>query len=131
MIMQLLDEIQSALKHLSKVQNKNTRNGFTTATSIIENSDVESIRRLVETVLAPYLADGEKISSKISGGDIFDSGKAYFKILGGQIIEYYHYPTTTSLFIRIYNISRDDKTWIAIYLDENKNTPWWEKESPK
>ncbi|GBE17593.1 hypothetical protein BMS3Abin16_00177 [archaeon BMS3Abin16] len=129
--MQAIDEIQSALKHLSKVQNKNMREGFTTATSIIENSDVESIVELVESVLAPYLADGEKISSQLSKGEIFDCGKAYFKILGGHIIEYYHYPTTTSLFIRIYNISRDDKTWIALYMDENKNTPWWEKESSK
>ncbi len=129
--MQAIDEIQSALKPLSKVQNKNTRSGFTSATSIVENSDVKTIRKIVESALVPYMADGEKISSQIRGGDIFDGGAAYFKILGGQIIEYYHYPSTTSLFIRIYNISRDDKTWIAIYLDENKNTPWWEKESPK
>ncbi len=129
--MQAIDEIQSALKPLSKVQNKNVREGFTTATSIIENSDVESIRRLVETVLAPYLANGEKISSTLSKGEIFDGGKAYFEILSGQIIEYYHYPSTTSLFIRIYKISSGEKDWIAIYLDENKNTPWWEKEFPK
>jgi|GEM_PF-2117280 len=129
--MQAIDEIQSALKPISKVQNKNTCKGFTTATSIIEDASLSDVITTVESVLAPYLSDGEKISSKISGGEIFDSGKAYFKILGGQIIEYYHYPTTTSLFIRIYKITREDKTWISIYIDENKDTPWWEKEPLK
>ena len=125
--MSILDEIQASLKGVSKVQKVNVRVDFTTAMSIIEGKDPDEVGKRVENVLEKYVTNGEKIITKIDGGEIFDSGKAYFNILGGYVIEFYEYKSTTSVFIRIYRISDDIKDWIAVYIDQNPTTPWWDK----
>jgi hypothetical protein len=105
----------------------NQREGFTTGMSIIEGKSAEEVEILIESVLDSHLKGGEKIVSKLKGGEILDSGKASFTILGGFVVEFYEYETTTSVFIRNYNIADGKKDWIAVYIDQNPATPWWDK----
>jgi hypothetical protein len=125
--MSILDEIQSGLKEISKVQKVNDEGDFKTGMSIIEGEDTVDIKKKVEKALEKYVPNGEKIITRIWEGEIFDSGKAYFNIMEGYIIEFYEYKTTTSVFIRIYRISDKIKDWIAVYIDQNLATPWWDK----
>ncbi len=125
--MSILDEIQEVLKGISKVQKVNVRGDFTTAMSIIDGEDTVDVVKLVEQALEKYVPNGEKIITKIDEGKIFDSGKVYFNIRDGYVIEFYDYKTTTSVFIRIYWISDEIKEWIAVYIDQNPATPWWDK----
>ena len=124
--MSLLEEIQISLKDIAKVQRKSVRGDSITGMSIVEEAGIESVLECVEKVLEQYLANGEKISTDIVGGEIMDCGKAYFKIKGGWVIEFYEYESTTSLFIRSYCISDGKKEWIAVYVDENSKTAWWD-----
>jgi hypothetical protein len=125
--MSILEEIIDRLKPISKIQNMNQRGDFTAGMSIIEGKSAGEVEIFIESVLDSYLKGGEKIVSRLNKGEILDSGKARFKILGGYVVEFYDYETTTSVFIRNYRISDDIKEWIAVYIDQNMATPWWDK----
>jgi hypothetical protein len=126
--MSILDEIQASLKSISKLQRKNVRRDFVSAMSIIEEKDIEVVEEKIENALESHLPNGEKIVSEIKVGDIIDGGNPYFKILGGYVIEFYDYDTTTSVFIRNYLISDGGKDWVAVYIDQNPKTPWWNQD---
>jgi hypothetical protein len=123
--MSILHEIQESLKPISKTQNSNKRSGFSTAMSIIEDFTLDDARMRIETVLVKYQSKGEKIITVLQNGEILDRGMVHFKILAGFIIEFYDYEHTTSVFIRMYQISDGNKEWLAVYIDQNPKTPWW------
>ncbi len=125
--MSILDEIIDRLKPISNIQNMNQREGFSTGMSIIEGKSTDEVEILIESVLDRHLKGGEKIVSRLKGGEVVDGGKTSFKILGGYLVEFYEYETTTSVFIRNYNIADGKKDWIAVYIDQNPATPWWDK----
>jgi hypothetical protein len=96
--------------------------------SIIEGAEVNVVEKQIDGVLEKYLSGGEKIISKIKEGEIIDGGEAFFKILGGYVIEFYDYETQMSVFIRNYLISDARKEWIAVYVDQNASSPWWNRD---
>jgi hypothetical protein len=123
------DEILDSLKELSKVQKTNQKNGLVTGTAIMESIDIGDVEKRIEGVLENYRLNGEMIVTQLRKGEIVDSGTRYFDILGGYVIEFYEYEKTTAVFIRNYLISDGEKKWIAVYIDENPETPWWERDA--
>jgi len=124
--MSILDEVQEGLKKISKTQKTTKKGDFTVGMSILDE-DFHTVQKKIDKIIQPYLRDGEKIISKLDGGEIFDGGKVYFKIMGGYVTEFYYYKTLTSLFIRNYHISDGETDWTAVYVDQNNKTPWWDK----
>ena len=125
--MSILEEMLSSLKSLSETQNIHKSGGFSAGMSIIKKGvEMAEVVARIEGVLEKYSQKGEKIIARLDEGEIVDSGKRYFRILGGSVIEFYEYESTTSIFIRSYRISDGKKEWIAVYIDQNPETPWWE-----
>jgi hypothetical protein len=127
--MPLLEEIQASLKEFSKIQNVNVEGEFATAMSIIEGRDLEDVEKRIEDAIERHIQQGEKIVSRLERGEIFDGGQVYFKITAGFVLEFYDYENMTSVFVRNYRISDLDKEWIAVYIDQNTRTPWWDRTS--
>jgi hypothetical protein len=78
----------------------------------------------IKKTLEPTLKNGEKIENDISAGEIVDCGLKQFEILKGKLFEIYDYDSTTAIFIRLYHV-KGEKEWLALYIDENPDTPWW------
>jgi hypothetical protein len=126
--MSIIEEIAASLKGFSKVQKIQGEGANKAAMSIIEGAEVKVVEKQIDGVLEKYLSGGEKIISKIKEGEIIDGGEAFFKILGGYVIEFYDYETQMSVFIRNYLISDARKEWIAVYVDQNASSPWWNRD---
>jgi len=55
-------------------------------------------------------------------------GRAYREtvdVVGGYIHEYYHYPTTSHLYLRILRLRYLGREWTAVYIDWDTDSPWW------
>ncbi len=75
----------------------------------------------IEDAIAPIVKNGEKISCEIKGGEVVDCTVKGFDVLKGWLFEAYSYDSLTAAFIRVYG----NKRWVAVYIDENAQTPWW------
>jgi hypothetical protein len=126
--MSIIEEIAASLKGFSKVQKIHGEGVNKAAMSIIQGSEVNVVEKQIDAVLEKYLFGGEKIISRIKGGKIIDGGEAFFTILDGYVIEFYDYETQMSVFIRNYLISDAYKEWVAVYVDQNASSPWWNKD---
>jgi len=121
----LLSEIQDALRGVSKAQRTNCKGRFVSASSIVEDADLKGVLSLIEPVLESRAGRGERIVSEIACGEVVDLGRRDFRILGGSLIEFYDYEESSSIFIRVYELSDGRRRWIGVYMDENPETPWW------
>jgi len=93
----------------------------------------KDILKKIEDTLEKYKGRSEIIRLLISKGYILDTGIETLKIDYGLIWEVYDYPTFTHYLIRIYHLTdksrvKEDKSWIAVYVDENPDTAWWSGE---
>jgi hypothetical protein len=125
--MALTRKIISGLKDLSedsRIREKEKYvSGYAKFSVLYFDTVVENLRKLID----PIVANGEKIESNIGPGEIIDSGIKQFYIEKGIFIELYDFEKTTATFIRLYHI-KDNGEWLALYIDENPCTPWWDEE---
>lgn len=124
----LTEKILSELKDVSKSQNIRKHGKYITGSATFDSKHFDYAADKINSVLAPIIANGEKILNEIKNGEVVDSGIKQFKILRGIFIEVYDYKTMTVTFLRLYQISDKNKEWLALYIDENPSTPWWGKE---
>ena len=122
--MTLTEEIFDSLSNILKTKKIRTRGKYITGHATFDVSDFDNVLDVVNQTLEPMLKNGEKIENKISEGEIVDCGLKQFEILRGKFFEVYDYGSTTAAFIRLYHVKRE-KEWLALYIDENPDTPWW------
>jgi len=120
----LTEEIFDSLVDISKTKKIRTRGKYITGHATFDVSDFDNVLDVVNQTLEPMLKNGEKIENKIRGGEIVDCGLKQFEILRGKFFEVYDYGSTTAIFIRLYHV-KGEKEWLALYIDENPDTPWW------
>ncbi|MFQ5974855.1 MAG: hypothetical protein ACE5J5_00875 [Candidatus Hydrothermarchaeales archaeon] len=126
--MALTEKILKELKKLSKTQKICKHGKYSTATAIFDASSFDEVSSLINNVIDPIAENGEKIICNIDSGEIIDSQVKGFDIKKGVLIELYDYSSTDVTFIRLYHIRDEKKDWLALYVDENPETPWWTKE---
>lgn len=122
--MTLTEEIFDSLSDILKTKKIRTRGKYITGHATFDVSDFDNVLDVVNQTLEPMLKNGEKIENKISEGEIVDCGLKQFEILRGKFFEVYDYGSTTAIFIRLYHV-KGEKEWLALYIDENPDTPWW------
>ncbi len=120
----LTEKILESLKDISKTKKIRTKGKYVTGHATFDVSDFDNIISKIKKVIDPILKNGEKIENNISDGEIVDCGLKQFEILKGRFFEVYDYGTTTAHFIRLYHV-KGEKEWLALYIDENPDTPWW------
>jgi len=79
----------------------------------------------IERAIGPIVGSGEKISCELGKGGVVDCTVRGFEVLKGHLFEVYSYESLTAAFIRVYLLKDKEREWIAVYIDENPQTPWW------
>ncbi len=125
--MTLAEEIIDSVSDISKTKKIRNREKYVTCHATFDISDFDSVISKIKEVIEPVLKNGEKIENDISAGEIVDCGRKQFEILKGKFFEIYDYDKTTAIFIRVYHV-KGEKEWVALYVDENPDTPWWGEE---
>jgi hypothetical protein len=120
----LAEKIFDSIALISKTKKIMTRGKYVTGHSTFDVSDYDNVILKIKKTLEPILKNGEKIENDISAGEIVDCGLKQFEILRGKFFEVYDYGSTTAIFIRLYHV-KGEKEWLALYVDENPETPWW------
>lgn len=105
------------------------KEGYVTGAARFPASEYRRVFRHVEEKLEPVLQKGEKILCSLREGEIIDCGIKQFRIKKGAFIEVYDYSRTAVMFIRLYLVSGGAGEWLALYVDENPSTPWWDEKS--
>lgn len=121
--MSFTEKLLSGFKSDGKIRKKKQ---YITGAAVFPASEYSAVLKRVEADLEPVLRNGEKITCEISGGEIIDCGLRQFKVKKGTFMEVYDYSRSTAIFIRLYSLSDGTKKWLALYVDENPSTPWWE-----
>lgn len=124
--MDFVSEILDALEDISSSPKIIQRGMSLTGTAMFGKDDFKEVIRRIDEILEDYSPDGEIIDGIIKSGSIFDRGEEHFTIKKGLVQEFYYYKDLRSVFIRVYLISDKKKEWIALYIDENKESAWWE-----
>ncbi len=122
--MTLVEEIFEAIASTSKTKKIRTHGKYTTGHATFDMENFDNVVSKIKEATEPILKNGEKIENDISGGEIVDCGQKQFEILKGKFFEIYDYGSTTAIFIRLYHV-KGEKEWLALYIDENPDTPWW------
>jgi hypothetical protein len=120
----LVEKIFASLADVSKTKKIRTVGKYVTGHATFDVGDFEKVLDGVNQTIEPVLKNGEKIENNISAGEIVDCGLKQFEILNGKFFEVYDYGSTTAIFIRLYHV-KGEKEWLALYVDENPDTPWW------
>jgi|Deesub1362A_J573_1020465.scaffolds.fasta_scaffold00131_52 hypothetical protein len=122
----LTETILQSIENISEDCRIRSREGYTAGYARLKISYYEKVLEKIKQVIGPVIKNGEKIENQIADGEIVDSGIKQFEVKRGVFLEVYDYKKTTAIFIRLYHI-KGDKEWLALYIDENPETPWWEK----
>lgn len=122
--MTLAEEILDNLADISKTKKTRTRGKYTTGHATFDIGDFDNVISKIKKTIEPVLKNGEKIENDISAGEIVDCGLKQFEIVRGKFFEIYDYDKTTAIFIRLYHV-KGEREWLALYVDENPDTPWW------
>jgi hypothetical protein len=89
---------------------------------------VNEVSELVEKAIKSHIgSSGELISSLIRKGEIWDSGKNYFEIMGGSHFEVYCFTCKSLTFVRVQHekmLYPPQREWLSIDVDENHDTLW-------
>lgn len=120
----LAGEIIDSLGNISKTKKIRTRGKYITGHATFDVDNFDNVISKIKKTVEPILKNGEKIENDISAGEIIDCGQKQFEILKGKFFEIYDYGSTTAIFIRLYHV-RGEREWLALYVDENPDTPWW------
>ncbi len=124
--MSFTEELFSGFKGESEYSRIRRKGKYTTGAAKFSASEYSAVLEQVEAKLEPILRNGEKIVCDVSDGEIIDCGVRQFSISRGVFMEVYDYSKNTAIFIRLYSITNGAKNWLALYVDENPTTPWWE-----
>ena len=120
----LAEGIIDNLAEISKTKKIRTRGKYTTGYATFDVDNFDNVISKIKKVIDPILENGEKIENDIKAGEIVDCGQKQFEIARGKFFEIYDYDKTTAIFIRLYHV-RGEREWLALYVDENPDTPWW------
>lgn len=123
----LAADVLECVKDISKTSKLRTHEKYTAGHATFNVSDFKRVLDRINQTLEPILKNGEKIENDINAGEIVDCGLKQFKILRGKFFEVYDYASTTAIFIRLYHVKGENE-WLALYIDENPDTPWWGEE---
>lgn len=85
---------------------------------------VEEVTARIEEALGPW-SEGEVVKIRVDRGVFIDMGRETVDVVGGYIHEYYHYPTTSHLYLRILRLRYLGREWTAVYIDWDTDSPWW------
>ena len=114
----LLDKVKGRAKWTRVREYK----GYLVGSAIFEEEALPWVLGVVKEVLEK---EGEIILSELGPGKIVDRGVESLKVRGGRFIEYYDYRSMRVVFIRLYVLEGEEGRWLALYIDENPETPWW------
>ncbi len=125
----LAEEILSALEGLADEKKVREYGGYYAGSAFFRSERYEEAEKVVLSLLEAR-GECEVISCRVSSGKILDSGALQFRILKGRLIEFYDYAEMSACFIRLYVLKdvRSGREWAALYIDENRATPWWAEE---
>lgn len=118
------EEILRCVGEISKTSKLRGRGKYTAGHATFDSRDFDGVIKRINRAINPLLKNGEKIENDINTGSITDCGLKQFEILKGKFFEVYDYDSTTAIFIRLYHV-KGETEWLALYVDENPNTPWW------
>ncbi len=124
--MSFTEELLTGFKGNSEYCRIRSKGKYTTGAARFAASEYSAVLEHVEAELAPILRNGEKIVCDVNKGEIIDCGVRQFRVERGTFMEVYDYSRSTAIFIRLYCISNGAEEWLALYVDENPVTPWWE-----
>jgi hypothetical protein len=124
--MTFTEELLSGVKGAEYCRIRKKR-GYVTGAAKFPASEYSRVLEHVEEKLEPILRNGEKILCSLEEGEIIDCGVRQFRVKKGTFMEVYDYSRAAVMFIRLYLISDGAGEWLALYVDENPSTPWWEK----
>jgi len=118
------------LKEISKSNSLKRFKEYEAASLIFDISNYEDVILGINDVLKDIAENGEVISSTFGEGKVVDSGAKHLEVIRGMLYEVYDYDALSSAFIRLYHL-KGEKEWLALYVDENPHTPWWDEEERK
>lgn len=128
--MGLAERILERLEGIAETSSAKRFKEYEAVSLILHSSRYEDVIRGLNEVLDGIAKDGEVISSAFGEGEIVDSGVKHLEVVRGMLYEVYDYKAMSSAFIRLYHL-KGEKEWLALYVDENPHTPWWEEEERK
>ena len=123
--MSIAEDILKGLEDISKSHKLRENAGYIAGSVLLDAGRFEEAIERIEGTIAPIVKNGEKISCELKEGEVIDCSVKSFSILKGRLFELYSYDSLTAGFIRIYMLQEGSKEWIAVYIDENAQTPWW------
>jgi hypothetical protein len=121
------EKIIDSISDISKTKKIRGRKSYVTCHATFDVTDFDNVISKIKKATKPVLRNGEKIENDITSGEIVDCGRKQFDILKGKFFEIYDYNKTTAIFIRLYHVKGGEE-WLALYIDENPDTPWWSDE---
>ena len=123
----LIEELIREFSEKSYVRKVRHLRGYRTLTLLLKQASFEQVVKRLNEIVGRVLIKGEKISCEISRGNVKDMGLKTLEILRGKFLELYDYDKLCLYFVRVYEFEGDGRKWIAIYVDENLETPWWDE----
>jgi len=123
----LIEELMREFRERAFVRKVRCLRRYRTLTLLLERISFEQVIKRLNEIVGRILIKGEKISCGISKGNIEDMGLKTLEILRGKFLELYDYDKLCLYFVRVYEFEGDGRKWIAIYVDENLETPWWDE----
>jgi hypothetical protein len=123
-VISLGEKIIDSISDISRTKKIRNREKYVTCHATFDVDAFDNVLLKIKETIEPVLENGEKIENDISSGEIVDCGTRQFEILKGKFLEVYDYDKTTAIFIRLYHV-KGEKEWLALYVDENPDTPWW------
>lgn len=123
--MGLIDELYDELKDRAEVKSVRGLGLYRVLSMIFKPELLEDIVNAVDSLTIKKA--GERIRCKLSYGEVVDMGLKSMDITDGVYIELYNYESTTVYHVRIYKFKGGGREWVALYVDENPETPWWVK----
>ena len=115
------------LKNLTLTSNTKKWDEYYTFSAIFNVENYEEILGRTIKFLNESVKNGEVISCKIHEGIVIDVGMESLKVIDGHFFEIYDYEYLSVSFVRLYKFKQNERCWIAMYVDENLQTPWWNK----
>ncbi len=85
---------------------------------------MDEARQIVEDTFRD-VEEGEVVKISVDRGVFIDMGSETVEITGGAIYEYYDYPTSSHLYLRLLRLRYLGREWTAVYIDWDADSPWW------
>jgi hypothetical protein len=126
--MDLIDNLYDELKDMAEAKSIRSLGLYRVLSMVFKPSFFNDVASVVDKLTTKATANGERISCRISYGEVVDMGLKSMDVTDGFYIELYNYQYATVYHIRIYKFKSGDREWCALYVDENPETPWWTRD---